>query len=166
MVPRSPVLDPYTGSESRLVVALTTAILFLGGLVTAYRAVLRDAISTLSSVEWVVFTVGPFLVEPILLFGVLYYVGSRRDVTVSLVGLLPGLVVAVAVGTLLGQYLGVRLWESSAFLNEVPVVQAWGKLFIPDPRVLAYWRILVEPLARDFLTAVAALALARTTDTE
>ena len=155
-----------TDSDSLQVIGLTTAILFLAGLTTTYQSALRDTLhstTTLSPIEWVVFTTGPFLVEPVLLFGALYYVGSRRDIS-PLIALAPGLVGAVVVGTLLGQHVGVQLFSIFS-VNDIPLLQARGHLLDPDPRVLAFWRILVEPLARDFLTAIAALALARTSDT-
>jgi len=154
------------GSESLLVVALTTGILFLEGLATAYQSALRDALhdtGALSLIDWVAFTIGPLLVEPVLLFGALYYVGSRRDLSTSLLALTPALVGAVVVGTLLGQHVGMQSFSLHS-VNDIPLLQARGHLLDPDPRVLAYWRILVEPLARNLLTALAALALARPVD--
>lgn len=168
MVPRSTVLDSDSAPELLFVVALTTGILFLGGLTTVYQSVLRENLQntfTLSPVEWAVFSFGAFLLEPVLLFGALYYVGFRSDGTVPLTTFLPGLGVAAVVGTLFGQYVGIQVWGSAVYsLNDVPFTQARGGLFVLEPPILGFWRVLVEPLVRDFLTAVAALGLARTTD--
>lgn len=158
---------PSTDADSLRVVAVTAAILFLGGVATGYQSTLRDVLhgtGTLSPVQWVAFTVGPFLVEPVLLFGALYYVSSRRATSTSLAALVPGLVGAVVIGTLLGQHFGIQLGSISA-VNDVPLMQARGHLLDRDPRVLAFWRVLVEPLAHDLLTAVAALALGRAVET-
>lgn len=149
--------------ELLLVLALSTGILFVGGLISTYQSVLQAVLShtlTLSPIEWAIYTVGAFLVEPVLLFAALYYVGSRSEITTSPSTLLAGLGVAVVVGTLLGQFIGVRVWMGAmSSTSDVPLTRAWVGLFVPDPRALGYWRILVEPLVHDYLTAIAAFGL-------
>ncbi|QLG27723.1 hypothetical protein HUG10_09230 [Halorarum halophilum] len=109
----SSILEPYREWEPRLVVVLTALLLFLDGIVTLYHTFLARKLShwiELSVVERVAFIPSTFIVEPVLLFVALYYVSRRFDQQVPLVKLLPGLVVAVVVGSLLGDVVGVRIW--------------------------------------------------------
>lgn len=160
-----PSLLKRSGDVELLRIIVTTAgLLFLGGLMNDYQSVLRGVYQhtlTLSAVEWVVYTFGAFLIEPILLFGILYYVGTHTETTAHPITLLAGLSIAVVAGSVLGQYVGIEMWGSSAFTKvDVPLVAVWNGLLVPELSSLSYWYALVEPLARDLLTAVAALGLA------
>lgn len=148
-------------TESQLVLILTAALTFVHGIVVALRFFLREKNVQnlgLSGIEWVAYTVGPVLVSPVLLFGVLYFVGTSLDQLPSLTGLVPVLLIAVFVGTFLGQFVGEELFTS----GWTPLAQAGSLdiLFRPDLRSLPYWRDLVVPPIRSVLTAVAAVALA------
>lgn len=168
MTSQSSLLKSGWDSDLLWIFVTTAGLLFLGGLMSAYQAVLRGVYQntlTLSSVEWVVFTFGAFLVEPILLFGVLYYVGTHTETTAHPITLLAVLSIAVVTGSVLGQYAGIEVWGSSAFFEaDVPLVAVWSGLFVPELPSLSYWYALVEPLVRDLLTAVAALGLASIVD--
>lgn len=157
----SALRDRYASSDTVPILAVTGTITFLHGVVVALRYLLREQHAQmlgLSAVEWVAFTLGPFLVEPVLLFGVLYYVGVHRDRLPSPPVVLPGLLVAVLVGTALGQVVGEALFPT----GWTPLARAGiDVLFTPDRGVLPYWRDLIEPPIRSLLTAVAAVALAR-----
>lgn len=146
-------------------VVLAAVLTFVHGVVLALRFFLRDRNAQgvgLSAVEWIAYTLGPFLISPVLLFGVLYYVGTSADELPPVSGLLPGLLIAVTVGGVLGQFVGGQLLAT----GWTPVAQARIDVLIaPDPRSLPYWRDLVEPPVQAVLTAVAAIALAGSSDT-
>lgn len=161
MLQPSTLRNRYASKEPRLLLTLTTVVTFLHGIVIALRFFLRDQNAhslDLSVVEWAAYTVGPFLIDPVLLFGVLYYVGTRCDRLPSLPILLPGLLGAVLVGTFLGQFVGEELFVT----GWTPLAQAEIEvLFTPDLRTLPYWRDLIEPPIRSLLSALAAVALAK-----
>lgn len=100
---------------------------------------------------------GPLLIEPVLLFATLYFVGSRDTFSVPLVSLIPGLIGAIVVGNLLGQYVGSVLLPGA----DVPLAWVVNHLFVFELGTIPFWRNLLEPLVRALLTAVAALAFAR-----
>jgi hypothetical protein len=150
----------YRTRETQLLVGLTGLVSLLNGLGVTYQLFLREknARVGLSDPEWVAYTVGPSLVDPLVLFCTLALFASRVDRMPSLPVLLPGLVGAVLLGTLAGQTLGERLLRT----GWTPLARASvGTLFTLDLRTLPYWRDLVVPPARSVLTAVAALALGR-----
>lgn len=157
----STLRERYTATESGLLLTLTASITGLHGLAMAMQFLLQEKNTQslgLSGVEWVAYTVGPFLVEPILLFGGLYYVTKRSTQLPSLPTLVPGLVVAVLLGTFVGQYAGEELFMT----GWTPLAQASiDVLFTLDWATLPYWRDLLAPLIRSSLTAVAAVALAK-----
>lgn len=162
MVPKATVLKRYAEPTPLLVLALTAGILFLEGLALAYQSHLRDVLDqtgSLAVLEWTAFILGPFLVAPVLLFGVLYAVRSRRQHTLSLTALLPGLVVAVLVGSLSGQYYGHSVWPSLGTKLSLLVVFP-SHLALLGPVGANSWIDVIEPLVADFLVAVAALAFA------
>lgn len=158
----STLSERYASKESRLVLLLTTGVTFTHGIAIALRFFLREKNSQtfgLSGIEWIAFTVGPFLVSPILLFGLLYYISTRADRLPTVSSLLPGLFLSVVVGTYLGQFVGEQLFQT----GWTPLAQARiDVLLTPDLRSAPYWRDLLEPPIRSVLTAVAAVALART----
>ena len=152
----STVSESYTERESQLVVMLTAGILFLEGLVITYQLHLKEVYEdtfSLSTFEWAIRIYGPILVEPVLLFGTLYYVGSRFDRPIPLLRLLPGLAVAVIIGGILGQYVGGP---------PTPLRGGIGVGIPADPTDHLYLQPVWEPLLRDMLTAVAALGFAQT----
>lgn len=161
MVQPSILRDRYASKETRVLMTLTAGVTFLHGLAIALRFFLREKNTQslgLSGVEMVAYSIGPLLVDPILLFGVLYYVGTRYEGLPSLPILLPGLLGAVLVGTFLGQFVGEEFFTSGF----TPLAKTnYAPLFAPDLAVLSYWRDLVEPPLRSLLTALAAVALAK-----
>lgn len=161
MVHRQSLKGPLSDPNSLLVVGLVAGFSFLGAVATGYQGGL-DALFrrtfTLSVVEWTAYTVGPLLVDPLLPFAVLYVVGVRRPVAVSSTSLLVGLCVAAAIGGFVGQLLAMRTWGPAA---TAPIRYVWyADVLAPDPRIAGLWVRVVEPIARDVLTAVAALGLA------
>lgn len=155
MVSASTVLEPYTERKPLVVVLLTAGLLFVEGVLISYQWFLKNANASgmgLSTIETAVYVFGSFLVEPILLFGVVYYVGSRFDRRIPLVKLLPGLAGAVVVGSVLGQLVGGTIWFPPLHLTNVGIRV--------DPVTLLNWRDTLGPLVRDLLTVVAALGLA------
>lgn len=153
--------DRYRSREVRILLSLTAVVTVLHGILIAYQLFLREKSAqtlSLSVAEWVAYTAGPFLVEPILLFGVLYVVGTRFDRVPSPGMLLPGLLASVIVGTILGQFVGEQLFAS----GWTPLARAEiDVLFRADWPALRYWRDLLEPILRPLLTAVAAIALVK-----
>lgn len=159
MVRPSTLQERDASTATGTLLATTAGITFLDGIATAMRFFLREKNEAfgLSTIEWVAYTVGPVLVEPILLFAALYYVTTQSNRFPSLSALLPGLVATVVVGTFLGQYVGERIFMT----GWTPLAQAarLQVLVILDLGGLPYWRDLLEPLMRSSLTAVAAVAL-------
>ena len=157
----STVRDLSPETELRLVVTLTAVFASVHGVVLALTFALREKNAQalgLSGAETVLYVLGPFLVEPVVLFVVIYYVGSHCDRLPSLPGLVPWLIGAVVVGSVSGQFAGEALFVT----GWTPVAKAdLASLPILDSRVLPYWRDLAEPPVRALLTALAALALAR-----
>ncbi len=157
MALHSDLLEPYTRPGAGVIVTLTALVLFLGGLATAYRDHLQavnQATIGLSPVETVAFATVSFLVEPVLLFAVLYAVASRVDHP-PLTSLLPGLAVAVFLGTYAGQLIGANIWTLRRGFAAVI-----GTGLIAEPGILLVFNDVVELLVRDLLTAVAALGVA------
>ena len=164
----SSLLTRYSKPPALLVLLLTFGMLFLSGLVQAYHAHLATMaqlsatrrLARLSAPAWIIYRAGPFLIDPVLLFGVLYYARTRLTPTCSLTDLLPGLAVAVLAGSLLGQFVGVRLWPPAP---DLPLFA----LFSPGFYALHYyalhwWLVLITPLVYDLLVVVSALAFAET----
>lgn len=115
MSPASALLDPYRVSTHRRLLGLTAVIVFLDGLAFVYRLHLREVLSqklVLSLPDEIAYLVGPMLFGPILLFGALYYTTVTRDREIPLLTLVPGLAVAVLVGGLAGQFVGIDTWPA------------------------------------------------------
>ena len=73
--------------------------------------------------------------------------------------------IAVIAGSLLGFFLSGQIWGVTVYSADGASVRvAWSSLLALDPLTIGYWRLLVEPLLRDFLTVVAALGLAQMTN--
>lgn len=120
---------------------------------------LNDSQLGLSSINWVAYFVSPILFEPILLFGALYYTGVTMDRDLPLLQLLPGLALAVLVGGVIGQFIGLDITPTAA-----PIVFLKNSDFLAlSPQLVIYWRDVLAPLVRAFLTVVAALGLAEAT---
>lgn len=152
----------YADTDAWVILALTTAIVGLHGIAVAYQLLVRERNSggfTHLGFEWVAYTVGPLLVEPLLLFVVLYVASRKLDERPSVIGMLPGLMIVVIVGTVLGQYLGEQLFTS----GWTPLAMLLGDgtaVLRLDLYVLPNLRDLLVPPVRSVLTSVAALALA------
>jgi len=151
----------YPSDDSPLLLSLTFVLAAADGVVLALRFLLRERNAQglgLSAAEWVTYTVGPALVEPALLFGVLYYASARCEQLPPLFRLLPGLAAAVVVGGGVGQLLGAWLFPT----GWTPVARVGtGAVFVADLRALPVWRDLLEPFLRSLLTAVAAVGVAQ-----
>lgn len=158
MVPYFDYIRRYTDRRVLLVAALTATLLFLHEVVSAYRLSIGRSIrlEPLSTGDWVVFTVGSFLVEPVLLFVSLYYASRHPDERLPMAVLLPTLVVAVVVGCLLGQFVGWRIWRVYTPLSTA----LQRNMLLPSPLTLLHWQEFATPLVRSFLTALAAVGLA------
>jgi hypothetical protein len=151
-------LGVYRYRESQVILALTAGLLFLEGLLIRYRLAVEEVYRNtfaLSPIQFVVFIFGPFLVATVLLFAVLYVVGSRVEQRPALSALLPGLAVAVVFGSLVGQRFS-PVGHPPAYLYEL-----FLHPFLLERMNLYLWRLLVEGLVIDLLTVVAALGLAR-----
>ena len=156
-------IESFGDSNVLLVSGLTAVVLFLGTLAEAYQAALGESYSqtfTLSPIEWITYSFGHLLVEPVLLFVALYYVGSRIGVPSTPTVLLPGLILAVVGGNLVGTWIGANLWTATA--TDLPLIVLFGRtnVFILDPPILKYWEAMIEPLVRDLVTVVAAFSFA------
>ncbi|WP_410766682.1 hypothetical protein [Haloferax sp. DFSO60] len=168
MVSAPTPLKPYLKPTPGVYFSLTAGILFISGLAHSYqghtRAIYENTF-TLSAFEWIGYSVLPFLIEPVLLFGVLFFVQSRRKPTLSLTQLLPGLFVVVVVGGFSGLFVGARIWGNGA-ANTQYWMYATGYLWVIEAFSVRAWVSFLEPFFREFLTAVAALGLARTVQFE
>lgn len=164
MAPRLNALERSLDRQTGLLVAVTVVFVVLDGMLTAYQYHLEEFYQNqlaLSAIEWGLYTVGPLLFEPILLFGVLYFLSSRTTPTVRFARLLPALVLAVVVGNLVGQWVGMSLWRPAAFGLPLGIFRSYP-IFHPDGPVLRAWVLFLEPIARDLLTVLAAIGVGRT----
>lgn len=163
MALQSSFTDPYRAWGPRLLVLFTAGILFVDGLALAYeshlRAVLQDT-GTLSSTNLFAYLWGSLLVEPVMLFVVLYYVSTRIEQHPSLSRLLPGLLVAVVVGSVFGVSVGGELWRHPMYYHTL--LTSTGHMFTSThTQTLLSWQDVIIHLGRNLLTVVAALAVAR-----
>jgi len=89
------------------------------------------------------YTFGSVLLEPILLFVTLYYIGIRFERQVPLVNFLAGLVVAVAIGRILELSVGTEHWIPPAHFSAV------SNVGVPVALLgVLYWRMRLEPSLR------------------
>ena len=162
--PGMPRLSAYRHPSTLTTLGLAGALLFLGGLASMYEAHLRVVYEhrlALSLTEWAAHGTGAFLVEPVALFVVLFVAARRFDSPPDVLSILPGMVVAVVPGTLLGQVVGAVLFPTGPTpLSLLHLVRRALRLTAAlEPPVIRIWRFALELVVRDLLTAVAALAL-------
>ena len=157
----SSIRDQYVPTETRLILGAIALVTFIKGFVMNYQFLLREKnaqMGGLSTVEGIVYVFGPIIIEPFVLFGVVYYLGSRTDRPPSLLVVLPGLIGVVLLGIFGGQFVGNSLFPT----GWTPLYQATQQaLFQPNVLTYSVWRDLLMPPVRAILTALAALALVK-----
>lgn len=161
MSPTTALLDSFRDRDQLFDLVLTAALMFLDGLAIVYRWFLRDVNQQqlgLSPVDEFAYVFGPILFEPVLLFVALYYTARRIDGEIPVWTLVPGLAVAVVLGSLAGQFTGIDSWPAAPPLTFVLGYNLWTLL---DPLGLLYLQDFLGPLVRAHLTAIAALGLAQ-----
>ena len=164
----SSLLDPYRDRNVAISLGVITIVLFFGGFAAIYEIHLRDVQShtfSLSPFEWVVFTTGDFLLDPVILFVVLFVVARRVDSPLDVQSILPGAVVAILIGSLLGQAIGTLIFRTGTMtllLGLVTRPEFWHFTSF-HPFIVLFWRSALEPVTADLLTVVSALSLGKLT---
>ena len=161
----SSIVRFYTKREPLLIIILTMTILFLDGILSAYHLSLAIKLShwnPLSSVEWVAHLLGPILLEPVLLFAIVFYVGFRAGEPLSLIKLVPGLVCVVIAGTFLGGFVGAEILR----VKTPMITILYTNLLTPHPLTLLDWQEVAEPFVHNLFTTLAALGLANSSKRE
>lgn len=161
MSPPYALLESFRDSAHRRLLALTAVIMFFDGLALVYRWFLRrlnEQQPGLSQANEFAYVFGPILFEPVVLFVALYYAARRIDGELPVWTLVPGLAVAVVLGSLAGQFTGIDSWPAAPPLAFVLGFNLWTIL---HPTGIIYLQDFLGPLVRALLTAIAALGLAQ-----
>ncbi|WP_152418008.1 hypothetical protein [Haloferax elongans] len=104
---------------------------------------------------------GAFPFDPVILFVVLFVVARRFDSPLDVQSILPGIVVVILAGSLLGQataYFVFWTGTRDLLLGLVTRSEFWHFTSF-HPFVILLWRFALELVTADLLTIVAALSL-------
>lgn len=163
VLPDSRFLAPYRDRNVVVTLGVVGMLLFVTGLTAMYEAHLRGVYEhqlALSPVEWVAYGTGAFLVDPVALFVVLFVVSRRLDDSLDVLSILPGVVVVVLVGSVLGQFVGSLLFSAGVTNLSLGLLvgRAIRLTLSFEPIAIRIWRFALELVVWDVLTVVAALS--------
>ncbi|ELZ75005.1 hypothetical protein C455_16690 [Haloferax larsenii JCM 13917] len=159
----SSLLDPYRDRNVAITLGVIALILFFRGFTATYGVYLNGVQShtfSLSLFEWIVFVLGAFPFDPVTLFIVLFVAARRFDTPLDVQSILPGVVVAILTGSLLGQATGFFVFRTikwNLLLALVTRSEFWNVASF-HPFLVLLWRLALESVTADLLTVVAALS--------